>query len=54
MKAEDAIVILDCPNYFVATLNMSKHIKKSDNKEEWEEQKEKLKKGFVLDILNLS
>lgn len=50
---EDAIVILDCGEYLVATLNMSTHIKKVDTYEEQLKQQEELKKILRLNICKL-
>lgn len=51
---EDAMVILDCGEYLVATLNMSTHAKKSNIYEERLQQQEELKKALRLNILELA
>ena len=50
---EDAMVILDCGEYLVATLNMSTHAKKADTYEERLKQQEELKKRLRINILEL-
>lgn len=50
---EDAMVILDCGEYLVATLNMSTHAKKADTYKERLKQQEELKKRLRLNISKL-
>lgn len=50
---EDAMVILDCGEYLVATLNMSTHIKKANTYDERLKQQKKLKKELRRNILKL-
>lgn len=49
----DAMTVLECGEYLVATLNMSTHAKRNDNHEEAQAQKEELMRELRLNILEV-
>lgn len=50
---EDAIVILDCGEYLVATLNISCHVKKAGSCKDIQRQRKDIKRKLRLRILEL-